>query len=87
MHGALAPTSACDPGHRLTVRQFTVSVGALIEGCALRHVGAEDLTLIERPTGPGGVIQEWTLFAVGLEALSHQFFELDPDWVPPADPT
>ncbi len=67
----------------LTVRQFTVSTGALLEGCVLRQVGAEDLPLIERPTGPGGSVQEWTLFAVGLEALVLQFFEPDPDWVPP----
>ena len=46
---------------------------------------AEDLTLIERPTGPGGAVQPWTLFGVGLEALAHQFFELDPDWTLPAD--
>ncbi len=67
----------------LTLRQFTVSVGAVLEGCALRHVGAEDLTSIERPTGPGGAMQEWTLFAIALEALAVEYFELDPDWQPP----
>ena len=58
------------PRAPLTLRQFTVSTGALVEGCALRQVGAEDLDVIERPTGPGGSLQEWTLFAVGLEALA-----------------
>jgi hypothetical protein len=35
------------------------------------------------PTGPDGEDQEWTLFAVGTEALALRFFELDPDWTPP----
>lgn len=30
---------------------------------------------IGRPTGPGGEIQEWTLFSVAFEALIEQFFE------------
>ncbi len=37
---------------------------------------------IVRPTGPDGPVREWTLFAVGLEALVVQFFQLDPDWSP-----
>jgi hypothetical protein len=28
-------------------------------------------------------MQEWTLFAIGLEALAVEYFEIDPDWVPP----
>ena len=60
-----------------------MSTGALIEGCVLRQVGAEDLPLIQRPTGPDGALQEWTLFAVGLEALALQFFEPDPGWAHP----
>ena len=69
-----------------TLRQFTVAVGALVEGCALRQIGADDLATIERATGPGGTVQTWTLFAVGLEALAREFFELDPDWVLPDEP-
>jgi hypothetical protein len=38
---------------------------------------------ILRPTGPGGELQVWTLFGVGLEALVDQFFVLDPDVVAP----
>jgi hypothetical protein len=34
---------------------------------------------IERTTGPDGGTQEWTLFGISLEALVHQFFEIDPD--------
>ncbi|HEY5110279.1 MAG TPA: hypothetical protein VII96_11785 [Acidimicrobiales bacterium] len=85
LHGALADHLGLRLRAPLTLRQFTVAVGALVEGCALRQIGAEDMAVIERPTGPGGSVQEWTLFAVGLEALALQFFELDPDWMPPAD--
>jgi hypothetical protein len=65
-----------------TMRQFTISVGALAEGCALRgRVDAESMNGIERMTGPDGGTQEWTLFGISLEALTHQFFEIDPDAV------
>ena len=37
---------------------------------------------IARSTGPGGAPQEWTLFAIGFEALVNQFFEIDPEWQP-----
>ena len=83
LHAALLDLLGLRPRAPLTLRQFTVSTGALVEGCALRQVGAEDLDVIERPTGPDGALQEWTFFAVGLEALALQYFELDPDWVPP----
>ena len=83
MHGAILGLLGLRPRPPLTLRDFTVSTGALIEGCVLRQVGAEDLPVIVRPTGPGGSPQEWTLFAVGLEALARQFFEPDPEWVAP----
>jgi len=68
---------------RLTVRQFTIAVAALAEGCALRdRVDAVQMRGILRPTGPNGEEQEWTLFGLALDALAQQFFELDPDWVP-----
>jgi hypothetical protein len=35
-----------------------------------------------RPTGPDGEDQEWTLFAVGLEALVNQFLELNTEFAP-----
>jgi hypothetical protein len=84
VHGAVLPLLGLRPRAPLTLRQFTVSTGALVEGCALRQVGAEDLDVVDRPTGPGGSMQEWTLFAIGLEALAKEFFEIDPDWDPPA---
>jgi hypothetical protein len=67
----------------LTLRQLTVAVGALAEGCSLRQHVDPDLGVILRPTGPDGEDQEWTLFAIGLEALLMQFLEPDPDWSPP----
>ena len=84
LYGALADHFGLRPRAPLTLRQLTVSVGALIEGCALRAGADRDTAAILRPTGPGGELQEWSLFAVGLEALAHQYLELDPDWVGPA---
>ena len=85
LHAGLAAHLGLRVRAPLTLRHFTVAVGALVEGCALRQIVAEDLMLIERPTGPGGAVQPWTLFAVGLEALAFEFFELDPDWTLPSD--
>jgi hypothetical protein len=68
----------------LTMRQFTVSVGALAEGCSLRNRVEGDTDGILLSTGPDGEVQEWSLFAVGAEALARRFFEPDPDWPPPA---
>jgi hypothetical protein len=67
----------------LTVRQFTIAVAALAEGCVLRErVDSASMNGIRRPTGPDGEDQIWTVFGLALEALSNEFFELDPDWVP-----
>jgi hypothetical protein len=68
----------------LTIRQFAIAVGALAEGCALRNrVDAFNMEGIIRPTGKDGRKEEWTLFAIGLEALVHQFLELDTEWESP----
>jgi hypothetical protein len=69
----------------LSIRQFTIAVAALAEGCVLRdRVDADQMNGIMRPTGRNGEEQEWTLFGLALEALAEQFFELDPGWSPPA---
>ncbi len=67
----------------LTVRQFADAIDAYAQGCALR-AGVDPTTSdgIERPTGPDGADQDWTLFGLGVEALVHQFIEIDPDWSP-----
>jgi hypothetical protein len=67
-----------------TMRQFTMAVTAYSEGCSLRQRIDGHAERIVRPTGPHGDDQEWTLFAVGLEALVHQFFEPDPEFVAPS---
>jgi hypothetical protein len=70
----------------LTIRQFTIAVAALAEGCVLRdRVDSVHMNGIMRPTGPDGEMQEWTLFGLALEALASEFFQLDPDWAPSAN--
>ena len=67
-----------------TLRHFVASIDLLAQGCALR--AAVDPTVsdrIGRPTAPDGADQDWTLFAVGIEALVQQFVEIDPDWTAP----
>ncbi len=65
-----------------TMRQFVMAVTALSEGCSLRQRLTGRVERVLRQTGPNGEDQEWTLFASGLEALLHQFFEVDPDFAP-----
>jgi hypothetical protein len=67
----------------LTLRQLTESTGAMAAGYALRQASRDEVQVFERPTGPGGGPQEWTLLGIGLEALGIQFLEIDPDWEPP----
>ncbi len=83
LHGTMASYLGFRVRAGLTLRQFTVSVGALVEGCALREGAERGAAPILRPTGPGGALQEWTLFGVGLEALAMQYLEPDPDWTGP----
>ncbi len=67
----------------LTLRQFTIAVDAVGQGCGLRdRFDASHMSGILRPTGPAGEIQEWTLFGIAMDGLVKQFFELDPDWTP-----
>lgn len=83
-YSGLAGLLGLRPRAPLTVRQFTVAIGALAEGCSLRQRLDPEMVGILRPTGPAGEDQEWTVFAIGLEALQRQFFEPDPEWVPTA---
>ena len=67
------------------LRQFTIAVDCLGQGCGLRdQVDSAHMEVIIRATGPGGAPQEWTLFAIGFESLVYTFFEIDPDWSPDA---
>ena len=64
----------------LTVPQFLNAVGALSEGCSLRDRVDTKMLGIVRPTGAYGEDQQWTIFGIGLHALVHEFFELDPNF-------
>ena len=83
LHGMLAHHLGFRVREPFTLLQFTVSVGALVEGCALREGAAPGGGVVVRPTGPGGAPEAWTLFGIGLEALAHQYLEIDPDWADP----
>jgi hypothetical protein len=85
-YAGLAALMGMRPRSPLTVRQFTVAIGALAEGCSLRQRLDPGMVGIRRPTGPDGEDQEWTVFAIGLEALQYEFFEPDPEWTPPPPP-
>jgi hypothetical protein len=84
-YGLLMPTFGLRIRRPWTMRQFTMAVTAYGEGCSLRDRIDGHSEVITRPTGPGGADQEWTLFAVGLEALVHQFFEVVPQAGPSGD--
>ena len=62
--------------------EFVMVLAALDQGFSLRHRINGKIEYVTRPTGPNGENEDWTLFALGLEALVHQFFEIDPDWQP-----
>ena len=64
------------------ISQFVMVLVALDQGFALRHRINGMVEYVSRPTGPNGENEDWTLFALGLEGLVHQFFEIDPDWQP-----
>lgn len=72
------------PRRPMTVRQFTMAVTAMSEGCSLREHVDGSIAPIVLPSGDGDTEQEWTLFGVGLDALVNQFFETDPEFTPPA---
>jgi len=60
-----------------TMHEFVETVLMMIEGSATRLTSSELRSPILRPTGPDGEMQEWTLLAVGVEALTTAFFEVD----------
>lgn len=62
-----------------TMQQFTKTITAYSEGCSIRQRATGTIDTVVRPTGPDGADEEWTLFAVGLEALALEFLEPVPD--------
>jgi hypothetical protein len=65
-----------------TMRQYTITTTALSEGYAMRQHIEGGLEPFQRPTGPNGELQEWTLFGAAMEALVTQCVEPDPDFEP-----
>ena len=58
-----------------TMHQFSAAVYALNEGLTSRLSTCYESIGIER-TNSSGETKEWSLFAIGLEALVYQFFDL-----------
>jgi len=67
----------------LTLRQHCESAAAMAAGFALRQASRDEPQLYPLATGPGGALQEWTLFGIALEGLALRYLELIPDWKPP----
>jgi hypothetical protein len=65
-----------------SIDQFSMAAIAYAEGCAFRQLSSDHVECMIRPTGPNGEDQEWSLYAVGMEALVNQFFEPDPEFAP-----
>ncbi len=70
--------------HPWSMDQFSRAAIAFAEGCALRQLAGDDAEMTMRPTGPAGEDQEWSHYAIGLEALARQYLEPDPEFAPPA---
>lgn len=70
---------------RYSIEQFATAVVGLIEGLAVRAGVSRHIAQIPRPTGPGGTIEEWTLFGVAFEGLFVAFFEPESSDSPVAD--
>lgn len=60
-----------------TYEEFAICAYALNEGIANRLSSSFRRYDIERPTGPDGEMQPWSLFAIAFEALVPKFFELE----------
>jgi hypothetical protein len=52
---------------------------ALADGVALRRQLTDDLGDVELRTGPGGELETWDPFSIGMWALTNLFVELEPD--------
>jgi len=76
--GALASSFGLRIRDRFTQAQFVMAVTAYSEGCAMRQRTTEHVEYLDLPSGPGGEVEQWSLFAVGLEGLVRQFLEPDP---------
>jgi AcrR family transcriptional regulator len=69
LYGRLA--EVFDYGMRapFTMNQLSAAGASLVEGISMRHGFNQHVAMIDRPTGPGDTIEEWSLFAVSFESL------------------
>lgn len=63
----------------MAMEDFSTAIAALLEGLAMREGFSDHLDGINRPTGPNGELEEWTLFAMGFEGMYSVFFEPIPE--------
>lgn len=79
LFGELYTNLSATLGYRLkpgmSLLHFSTAIASLVEGIAMRHGVSEHLDSVERPTGPNGEIEEWTLFAIAFEGIYTMFFE------------
>jgi len=68
--------------HPWSMDHFSSAAIAYAEGCALRQLASGEIEMVVRDTGPRGEGQEWSPYAIGMEALVDQFLEPDPDFTP-----
>lgn len=52
-----------------TMDQLVALGASLVEGLAMRHGFNDQVTIVERATGPGGATEQWSLFAIAFEKL------------------
>jgi len=68
-----------------TLRQFVLLLSAFTQGAGIRERLDGAMTeRVDRPTGPNGEHEAWSLFTVGLAALAMALVERDPEWRGPA---
>ena len=74
LYGEIAKVYGVRIREPYTMQEFATSAFALNEGIAAK-VNNEFRRRIDRATGRDGEAEEWTLFAIGLEALADHYFE------------
>lgn len=71
----------------LTIAGFASLVASATEGVVLRQHIDPSLATLRRPTGPGGVLQQWHAAAVAVEGILMLWAEPDPAAEASADMT
>lgn len=86
LFGQLYKTLSAMVGYELrpefTIEQFATAAAGCVEGIAMRHGVSEVLDGVTRPSGLGGVDEDWSLYGVAFEGMFAVFFRT----VDPSDP-